>query len=279
MLQSLTCFKYRTPSAALHCLAEGALYFAKPEQLNDALEAKYDHASLDDFVWVTEQAYRKLNRPGGLNLELDERSRTKLAEAYARENQRLQAFTEQIGIFSAARRPDHQAMWAYYADNASGVCFELAWNHEVVNRHQIWVADVEYHSVARVHNRAEDWSSVLLALAERHPNASLADLRQLVLEEPARRLVGILSASRATSTKHTDWAHENEIRLLIPKAGAIPVLAEVLKRIYFVRTHGEHWGAIMQIIHSYYPSTELVQLKFSHGEIVATSMEIRRVLM
>jgi len=40
MATTLTCFKYRSPSAALRCLAEGSLYFAKPSELNDTLEAQ-----------------------------------------------------------------------------------------------------------------------------------------------------------------------------------------------------------------------------------------------
>jgi hypothetical protein len=138
-LGSLTCFKYRNSQAALRCLAEGTLYFAAPHELNDTLEAKYDHASPEDFTRVMMQTYSEISqRRGGPALEFDQQGMAEMAKAHARENQRLQDFTEQIGIFSAARRPDHQAMWAYYADNASGVCFELAWSHDIANRHQLW---------------------------------------------------------------------------------------------------------------------------------------------
>ena len=124
MTTPLTGFKYRTPSAALRCLAEGTLYFAKPSELNDTLEAKYDHATPEDFSRVMAQTYSEISQQrGGPVLDFDQRGMAEMAEAHARECQRLQAFTDQIGIFSAAQRPDHQAMWAYYADNASGVCF------------------------------------------------------------------------------------------------------------------------------------------------------------
>ena len=280
MAITLTCFKYRSPSAALRCLAEGSLYFAKPRELNDTLEAKYEHATPGDFARVMTQTYSEISQPrGGQALAFDQRGTAEMAEAHARECQRLQAFTEQIGIFSAAQRPDHQAMWAYYADNASGVCLELEWSHEIADRHQLWATDVQYHGEARIHNRAEDWRHVFLELARENPSASLETLHQLSLEESARRKSGILSASRAVSVKHTDWAHEKEIRLMAPKPGALQVLGEVLKRVHYVRTDGEHWGAIMQLLRAYYPSVEIVHWQFSHGEFSAipTPMEIRLI--
>ena len=156
--QLLTCFKYRSGAAALRCLTEGTLYFAKPDELNDTLEAKYDHATSEDFTRVMRQTYSEISQQrGGSALELDQQGMAEMTEAHARECQRFQAFTDQIGIFSAAQRPDHQAMWAYYADDVKGVCFELEWSHDLANQHQNWATDVQYHGEARVHNRAEDW--------------------------------------------------------------------------------------------------------------------------
>ena len=278
--QVLTCFKYRSPTAALRCLAEGSLYFAKPSELNDTLEAKYDHATPEDFARVMTQTYSEISQQrGGQALTFDQRGMAEMAEAHARECQRLQAFTEQIGIFSAAQRPDHQAMWAYYADNASGVCFELEWSQEVMQLHRIRHIDVSYSEQARIHNRAEDWHHVFLELAREHPNASLDDLRQLSLEEEVRREWGRRTATRAASVKHTDWAHEQEIRLLAPKAGALLVLPDVLKRIHYVRSDGDHWPGIVQLLATRYPSVELVHWQFGHGKISATPtpMEIRLV--
>lgn len=282
MTTRLTCFKYRSPAAALRCLAEGSLYFAKPSKLNDTLEAKYDHDTPQNFTRVMAQTYSEISQQrGGPALELDQRGMADIAEAHARECQHLQAFTDQIGIFSAAQRPDHQAMWAYYADNASGVCFELEWSHEIAERHQLWATDVQYHGETRVHNRAEDWRHVFLELAQEHPDASLDALHKLSLEEEVSREWGRRTATRAASIKHTDWTHEKEIRLLAPRSGALPVLGEVLKRVHFVRTDGEHWGAIMQLLRAYYPTVETTHWQFTHGELSAipTPMEIRLIPM
>lgn len=84
---------------------------------------------------------------------------------------------------------------------------------------------------------------------------------------------------RAVSVKHTDWAHEQEIRVLAPKPGALPVLHDTLKRVHFVRTDGEHWGAIMQLLRAYYPTVETTHWQFNHGELssIPTPMEFRLV--
>lgn len=120
---------------------------------------------------------------------------------------------------------------------------------------------------------------MFLELAQEHPDASLETLHQLSLEELARRKWGILTASRAVSIKHTDWSHEQEIRLLAPKAGALPVLPDVLKRVHYVRRDGDHWPGIIQLLATRYPSVELVHWKFSHGELSAipTPMEVRLI--
>lgn len=243
-------------------------------------EAKYEHATPEDFARVMTQVYSEISQQrGGQTLAFDQRGLAEMAEAHAWECDHLQAFTDQIGIFSAAQRPDNQAMWAYYADNASGVCFELEWSHEIADRHQLWVTAVQYHGEARVHNRAEDWRHVFLELAREHPDASLERLHQLSLDESTRRKSGILSASRAVSVKHTDWSHEKEIRLLAPKSGSLPVLGEVLKRVHYVCTDGEHWSAIMQLLRAYYPTVETMHWQFSHGGLgaIPTPMEFRQV--
>lgn len=276
----LTCFKYRTSSAALRCLAEGTLYFAKPAELNDTLEAKYDHATPEDFIRVMTQTYDEIRQQRGeAGVQPDPHAIAEMAKINSRENQHLQAFTEQIGIFSAAQRPDHHAMWAYYADNACGVCFELEWSHETAGRHQLWATDVQYQQTPRIHNRADDWRTVLLELAAEHPGASLEELQRLSQTDLLTKKWGILTASRAASVKHADWAHEKEVRLLAPKSGVLQVLPDVLKRIHYVRRDRGHWPDIVQLLATRYPSVELVHWQFAHGKISAipTPMEIRLI--
>lgn len=74
-----TCFKYRTPAAALRCLAEGSLYFAKPSELNDTLEAKYDHASPEDFTRVMAEIYSDISQQhGGPLFEINDDGMTEM---------------------------------------------------------------------------------------------------------------------------------------------------------------------------------------------------------
>lgn len=278
----MICFKYRSGAAALRCLAEGSLYFSEPAKLNDTLEAKYEHASPEEFNRVMTQCYSEVSKQrGGTAFKFDPDGISEMAAANAAENKHLQNFTEQVGIFSAARRANDQAMWAYYADDSHGVCFELEWTIATMDSYQLWPVDVTYDSSARIHNRAEDWRTVFLELASQNPNASLEKLHQLSLEEVPRRKWGINTATRAAGIKHTDWEHEKEIRLLAPKFGALPVLADVLKRVHFVRTDNEHWASIMRLLFQLYPQVETVHWQFSHGALSAipTPMETRLVLV
>lgn len=280
MTTTLTCFKYCSPPSALRCLTDGTLYFAKPSELNDTLEAKYDHDTPQSFTQVMTQTYSEISQQrSGPALEFDQRGVAEMAKAHARECQRLQAFTEQIGIFSAAQRPDHQAMWAYYAGNASGVCFELEWSHEIADRHQLWATDVQYQETPRIHNRADDWRTIFFELAAEYPAASLEELHRLSQTDLLTKKWGILTASRTASVKHTDWVHEKEVRLLEPKSGALPVLPDVLKRIHYVRRDKDHWPDIVQLLATRYPWVEHVHWQFAHGKISAipTPMEIRLI--
>lgn len=274
-------FKYRSSNAACKSLTEGTIFFAPPASLNDTLEAQYEDSTTEQFRQVFLETVNEIGCVRGAPLfDFDRKSMAELAEASNCENERLRRFTEQIGIFSAAQRPDHQAMWAYYADNAKGVCFEMDWSEDLIQQHQIWASEVQYHDRERIHNRADDWRDVFLELSRSYPDASLDELIEKSLGEEARRKWGILTASRAVSVKHTDWAHEQETRLLAPKSGAMPILKDVLKRVHFVRYDGEFLTEIMGLLHRKYPSVEVVQWKFSHGSLAAnpTPMDIRMVL-
>lgn len=274
-------FKYRSGEAARQSLIEGTVFFATPSTLNDTLEAKYEDSSAEEFSRVIVETVNEISCiRSGTAFERDRQLLAESRDVNARENERLRTFGDQIGIFSAAQRPDHQAMWAYYADNAKGVCFEMDWTKDLIQRHQIWASEVQYHDRERIHSRADDWRAVFLELSHSYPDASIDELIAKSLSEEARRKWGILTASRAVSVKHTDWAHEKEIRLLAPKSGAMPVLQDVLKRVHFVRYDGEFLTEIMGLLHRKYPSVEVVQWKFSHGSLAAnpTPMDIRMVL-
>ena len=277
----MSLFKYRSGEAAQQSLIEGTVFFATPSTLNDTLEAKYEDSSAEEFSRVIVETVNEISCiRSGIAFERDRQLLAEFRDVNARENERLRTFADQIGIFSAAQRPDHQAMWAYYADNAKGVCFEMDWTKDLIQQHQIWASEVQYHDRERTHNRADDWRAVFLELSRSYPDASLDELIAKSLDEEARRKWGILTASRAVSVKHTDWAHEQEIRLLAPKSGAMPILKDVLKRVHFVRYDGEFLAEIMGLLHRKYPSVEVVQWKFSHGSLAAnpTPMDIRIIL-
>jgi hypothetical protein len=94
----------------------------------------------------------------------------------------------------------------------------------------------------------------------------MSQLQEFSLTESFRRRWGIQSVARAVSTKHADWQHEAELRLIAPRAGHIPIMSDILKRVFFIRTDFHEWGSIMMLLHRLYPKVELASLSFEHKE-------------
>lgn len=74
-------------------------------------------------------------------------------------------------------------MWAYYGECGEGVCLELTLPSEVMKSHQLLAGPVTYCDAPRVLNRAEDWRTTFLELAEQYPKATIQDLQRMSLEE------------------------------------------------------------------------------------------------
>ncbi|PWE40265.1 DUF2971 domain-containing protein [Pseudomonas prosekii] len=271
----LTCFKYRSGESALRCIEEGTLYFAKPGELNDALEAKFDHAEHAEYIKILGNTMSEISRKrGGPSLAFDVQGLPEIIALNDTVNEQFKRSSDGVGIFSAARRPNDQAMWAYYAQDCKGVCFELEFSHSTLQDNQLVPVDVTYSDGARTHNRAEDWRFLFIALAEEYPDATLAELQEMSLGETFRRRLGMLSTARVTSVKHTDWAHEKEIRLLSGKFGARQILPAVLKRVHFIRTDGDKWGPIVQQLHLNYPQVQIAHWTIHHGAIAMSAQNM-----
>ncbi|MBI3715590.1 MAG: hypothetical protein HY255_06320, partial [Betaproteobacteria bacterium] len=137
--ESLTCFKYRSADSAIRCLAEGSLYFAAPNELNDTVEAKFDAASCDEYLLVFRRMMNELaasrNEPGNYQAQSD--LLKELEEAIRAEDKNLQEASARVGIFSAAPRPDNQPMWAYYCNGSNGVCLELIWSRTLMEQYTL----------------------------------------------------------------------------------------------------------------------------------------------
>jgi hypothetical protein len=281
-----TTYKYLSAVGALRNLLEGSVYLAHRDQLNDTLEARFDLADPEAFLNVVIKTVNEIARKrGGSERFFQVTEAQKLAQNTQKEDGRFRSFCENIGICSLAQRPDHQAMWAYYSDWGKGVCFELEWTHEILQQHQLWLHPVHYMNAPRILNRAEDWRVEFLQLPARYPEKSLDQLLDYALEEDFRRRYGVRSASRSVSIKHTDWRHEQEIRLLGPRSRvALPVLAATLKRVHYLGL-SEELAEVFKILFENYPGMEVVRHKFEHGQLSSGQptdsqiMELRAVAL
>lgn len=276
-MNGVVCYKYRSGSAALRSLSEGAVYFAPPQELNDCLEAKFDLAGPKEFAEVCASTLNELARTRGYTdyaKPISEKLLEELQPLNSRENNEFQAACKRVGIFSAASRPDNQPMWAYYCDNSRGVCFHFEWPVEIMEKYQLWPTQVTYSCESRIHNRAQDLRQLLLELGHQNPHWTMDQIMAFSATKEFRRRLGITSTARAVSLKHRDWAHECEVRLLAPRAGPIPVMQAVLKSVIFMRTDFPEWSSIMMLLHRLYPNVLLADMTFMHTEPFVRSREL-----
>jgi hypothetical protein len=274
-MQTYTGYKFRSGAAALRSLTEGTAYFATTEQLNDVLEAKFDIASAAQFADVFNKTLTELSLSRGFPTGVSfKRSVPKaLKTANDRENARFLRQCGRMGIFATASRPDSQPMWAYYCDSHKGVCFHLEWPEDVIEKYQLWARRVTYSEEYRIHNRADDLRESMLDLGRENPRWSMAQLEAFSLTEQFRRQWGNNSTARAMSTKHLDWKHENELRVLSPRAGALPIMHKILKSVIFTRTDFPEWGPIMTALHQFYPKVRVAKMSFDYKEPFTASQQ------
>lgn len=261
-------FKYCSGPAALRCLSDGVAYFAKPSEFNDCLEAKFDHSSAADYIARMDQSIRSLAEQRGCagGYKVPECKLASFEAKNAHENKNFLEATQRVGIYSTASRPDNQPMWAYYCDNSKGFCFELEWPDTVLGRYQIAPVGVLYSPAARVHNRAEIFDALIREEAELHPAWSMDQILEETRSEFFKFRFQMLNTCHAVSIKHSDWSHEREVRFVTPRAGPLPIMGQVLKRVYFVRTDFPEWGPAIMLLHQLYPNVELAKLTFQHVE-------------
>lgn len=268
-MPGFTAFKYVSAARADQCLNDGTLYLASPEQLNDTLEARFTTASTEAYLEITEATLAEIaHRRGEAPLTFNREALPEFTGVNQEENDRFQSFCEQVGICSLAKRPNHQAMWAYYGEGRNGLCLELEFSSEVLKDNQLLPGPVQYSDHPRVLNRAEDWRTSFLELADQYPKAPLRELLRMSLDIPFRRRMGLRMAQRATSLKHPDWAHEDEIRLLGPKGRKpLPILNQVLTCIHF-----RDIKAVIRVaplLVERYPHVQFMHWTFDHGELQA----------
>ncbi len=266
--RNLVNFKYRSGEAALRNLSEGSVYFAKAAQLNDSLEAKFSPASPSSYALTLAQTLTELAQQRGEAAKYvpEESTADYFAKAIQEEDAKFAANCLSVGIFSGTKRPDNQPMWAYYCNDSRGVCFELEWPKDVLVEYSLFSTFVHYTDRPRIHDRFEDMREELLALGSKHPDWSVAQLHEHMGSKEFRTGWVASSMARAVSTKHLDWAHETELRMLSPKAGALPILKRILKRVYFTRFDFPEVAPILRLLKEEYPTVRTARISFNHAE-------------
>lgn len=274
-------FKYRSGAAALRGLSDGTCYFAHADELNDSLEAKFAPADSSSYARTLAKTLTELagQRQEPARYEPEEESAELLSKLIREEDETFAANCQRVGIFSGTKRPDNQPMWAYYCNDGRGVCFEFEWPSDVLKQFSLRSTFVHYTDQPRVHDRFEDMREELFALGDKHPSWTAEQLYEY--SQTQEFIAGWVarSMSRAVSTKHSDWAHEHELRMLSPRAGPLPILRQILKRVYFTRTDFPEWGPIMMLLHQLYPGVKTARVTFNHTEPLVSIQHLEAKLV
>ncbi len=274
-------FKYRAGPAALRSLSDGMAYFASPSELNDSLEAKFVMPERTTYAEKLSEILSELaqERKAAYRFEPDPNFAEEVEQHVAQESAAFLKQCQHVGIYSCTIRPDNQPMWAYYCGDSKGVCFEFEWPDDVVKEYSLLPTFVEYSDKPRIHDRFDDMREEIRALAREQPDWTVEDLLQHSAGPDFTMRWMVRSMGRAVSTKHADWAHECELRMVSPKSGALPILKRLLKRVYFARTDFPEWGPIMMLLHQLYPKVELAEVRFSHVDPVVSVMPMTKRLV
>ncbi|MDO7850396.1 DUF2971 domain-containing protein [Hymenobacter convexus] len=116
--------------------------------------------------------------------------------------------TGKAGIFSLAARPDDLKLWSHYASNHTGFCV----GYEVEQLEK-------FNSDARYTNY-----KIQVEYSERPATLDLADIT-------GRNIVTFLQ--KTIGTKHPEWEHEAETRIITDAVGPMPHDFRAIKSIHF----------------------------------------------
>lgn len=279
--RKLVNFKYRSGSAALRSLADGTLYFAQPDELNDSLEAKFAAADPASFqqklaLTLTELAAQKGER---IKFVLEEGVAEHYNKMLQEEDTVFAANCQKVGICSGTKRPDNQPLWAYYCNDSRGFCFEFEWPDSVLHEFSLLPTFVHYTAESRIHDRFEDMRTELIEVEKQNPSWSMEQIHEHFYSKDFFTKWLIKSIGRAVSNKHADWAHEEELRMLSPIAGPLPILKAILKRVYFTRTDFPEWAPVQMLLQQLYPDVELAKVSFNHTEPLVRIQRLNRKLI
>lgn len=168
----LTNFKYWSGSAALRSLSEGTIYFARPDELNDSLEAKFSPADPMSYQRRLAQMLTELaaERNERVKYEPEEEVAEQYAKMIQEEDTAFATHCQKVGIFSGTKRPTNQPLWAYYCNDSRGFCFEFEWPDDVIREFSLRPTFVHYTTEPRIHDRFEDMHAALIEVGQQNPD-------------------------------------------------------------------------------------------------------------
>lgn len=186
------------PDRLRQIVLENTLYFPTSEELNDPTECLPSLADqpLDEILYYLCEQF-KADNPGASSEQLEEiraKGRSFGKETLMKEMRRLlnEMLVRRYGILSLSKRKDSLPLWAHYAGEHTGYCLEFRNEREFATGYEV-----------------------------------------LYREKIPLRLSSEIDAYQADFlfTKRTDWAYEEEVRILVKPPGPRQFSPELLDSI------------------------------------------------
>lgn len=166
-------------------------------------------------------------------------------------------------------RPDHQALWAYYADNAKGCCLELVIS--LTPSPGRWkVHQVRYLPEPAVYNATDALAVFAERLTQIQPQAHFNDWIAACQTPEALAALSWEVATALAACRHPDSQHEPAWLLLSDAPNAAIDLDRCLLAVHYHQTTAAGAGSIGGLLHLRYPQVRRIRQRFAHDEAVAT---------
>lgn len=241
-------YKYTAPENAILLLENGKLHFSSPLSFNDPYDC---HPLLvkitDEFIYnvINDSPYKYLLNTEGFTKSSIYRNFVKnFSKTQVKEVQTKVLPSVKITCFSENK--NNTLMWAHYAKNHSGVCFEFDAEAMIIFLGNcIKTSDLPSYLFLRANYDNKRTNYVF---------GSASD--------PAPLLMWL-------KTKSIEWEYEKEIRLTILKwkENLLTIPPNIISRLYLgSQISGDHEKTIIQLCRTNFPSTEICKMDLSETD-------------
>jgi len=207
-------------------ICESRFYFASPSQLNDPSDCRNivrDHSAdeIEDFlIKANRQFYGNDRRDVYIREGIQKFGVAVLLEEMAKQFNKL--MDTRYGVFSLAKRPNNMALWAKYADEHKGYCFEFSDLSKIANVHEVRYAlkqplslnlEIDPGQADFLFTKSQEWSN--------EEEARILSMQSGYQVFPEGALTGIIFGQHCKAENQDtiqSWVKECNARIVLKKS-------------------------------------------------------------